>query len=200
MEPWKQRRPNNLQELFDFYQKYVKLLYSEIQAENFLPADTLFEVNAAFDHISTHWTYGIQEEKAVAEAFSHLKRSCLDVLKYKYVKAKKQYDELCKIDIGAIDNGEYTLKLHRTFNEIRKLATEARSIEGKPDGETVPAFGLWEDVYVKCVNFQNEFYLHPKLNWAKRKSLWNFISQNFWGFVIGIISSLVATFLWFRFF
>jgi hypothetical protein len=199
METWKHGKPNNLKELFDFYHKYVKLLYSEIQAENVLPADTIFEVNAAFDHVATHWTYGISEESAVADAFGHLKRSCLDSFKYKFVRARQQYDALCKIDTSVIDNGEYSVKLHKTFNEMRTLATKARSLEGKADDDkAVPAFEVWEDVYVKCVKFQDEFYLHPRLNWAKRKGFWNFVRQNFWAIILGILTSLAATYIWFR--
>ncbi len=55
MEAPSKRRPTTFEELFAFYHQYVKLLYSDVQTQNVLPAETLFEMNAAFDHVSRHW-------------------------------------------------------------------------------------------------------------------------------------------------
>jgi hypothetical protein len=53
--------PQTFKEVFDFYNRYVKLLYCDVQATNVLPVEVLFELNAAFDHTSRHWVYGETE-------------------------------------------------------------------------------------------------------------------------------------------
>ena len=73
--------PKTLAELFDFYFDEVKVLYAAVQAENTLPAEVLFEINAAFDHLARHWRHKEGEADAVAKTFGHLKRACLDIFK-----------------------------------------------------------------------------------------------------------------------
>ena len=51
------KEPTTFTELFEFYQNNVKLFYSAVQAENELPTEILFEINAAFDHLSRHYIY-----------------------------------------------------------------------------------------------------------------------------------------------
>ncbi|MGH8556041.1 MAG: hypothetical protein ACRESZ_00995 [Methylococcales bacterium] len=98
-------KPQTLTQLFEFYHEYVKVLYSYVQTENTLPSETLFELNAALDHISRMWIYSESEEEVVAQAYGHLKRSCLDIFKLKIREIRGQYDELRKIDTSTIDNG-----------------------------------------------------------------------------------------------
>lgn len=43
--------------------------------------EILFELNAALDHLSRHYTYKESEAEAVAKAYAHMKRACLDVFK-----------------------------------------------------------------------------------------------------------------------
>jgi len=99
--------PKTFEELFEFYDSYVKILYSSVQTENALPQEVLFEINAAFDHISRYWVLGESEEQAVSKAYSHLKRSCLDIFKIATKKAIDQYNELRQLDTSVIDNGEF---------------------------------------------------------------------------------------------
>lgn len=54
MLPAPPKEPSNIAELFAFYHDYVKVLYSAVQTENALPQEVLFELNAAFDHLSRH--------------------------------------------------------------------------------------------------------------------------------------------------
>jgi hypothetical protein len=200
MNSWNGGKPKNFKELFNFYYAYVKPLYSEVQTQNTLPIETLFELNAAFDHLSVHWINGQTEEEAAAEAFSHLKRSCLDIFKLKVREARRQYDLLCQIDTSVIDNGDFDKKLHGLFNEIRRGATDARRAESDTNNDnSVPAFGLWEIVYIKCVELEKDYFLHSKLNWAKRRSISRFIREQAWGLIIGVVSSLAATAIWLYF-
>ena len=42
----------NIKEIFEFYEQYVKPIYSEIEAKrNNIPVELLFETYAAFDHL-----------------------------------------------------------------------------------------------------------------------------------------------------
>ncbi len=196
MNVWPHGKPTNFGELFYFYHNYVKLLYSEVQTQNSLPNETLFELNAAFDHISRYWAYDETEVEAVSQAYGHLKRSCLDLFKLKVKEARNQYDTLCKIDVSVVDNGEYERNLHQLFAEIRQDATEARRLEGQSDAQnTVPAFEMWEKVYVKCERLEKEFFLHDQLKWSRKRGLRVLAQRHIVGFLIGVAASLVATLL-----
>lgn len=178
-----------LDQLFKFYYDFVKPLYSSVQTDNVLPDETLFEINAAFDHLSRHWYYGEPEETSVEKSFSHLKRSCLDIFKLKVKAARDQFEDLRKIDTSLIDNGEFDGKMRASFQEIKTGAVEARRFEGQTKtDETVAAFTRWLPVYEECVNFENTFYLHPSLEWAKKKSFRITAKR----FALSIISAGVA--------
>ena len=172
MLPAPPKEPSNISELFAFYHDYVKVLYSAVQTENALPQEVLFELNAAFDHLSRHWTYGEPEENVVRKCYGHLKRSCLDIFKISVREARQKFDELRKLDTSDIDNGEYDRKLLALFAEIRSGATDARKLEGNgnsdPDGP-IKAFDAWQPVYANCLRLETEFYHHAALDWAKRR-------------------------------
>jgi hypothetical protein len=128
--------PNNLSELFAFYDERVKPLYSAIQSSNILPTETLFELNAAFDHLSRHWVSRFNEPEAevIAKVYSHLKRSCLDIFKLKLKETLDLYRELLKIDLSLIDNGAFEKKLKQLVNEIKCGAQVARNNEARIKG------------------------------------------------------------------
>ena len=166
--------PTDIGGLFAFYYDIVKILYSAAQAENELPQETLFEINAAFDHLSRHWSNGEDEAYVVEKAFSHLKRSCLDIFKIKVRDAVDQYQKLMGVDTSVIDGGRFDLQLHQLMHEIKQGATEARRVEtqnASDDHDTrIPAFDMWQDVYEKCQNLERDFFLHRDLDWARKKS------------------------------
>ena len=170
------RQPKTFVELFEFYQSKVKLFYSAVQAENELPTEILFEINAAFDHVSRYHVYGQSEEEVVAKAYSHLKRACLDVFKIILRDTLTMVAELEKLDISLIDNGAYEKELKALEHSIKQRAIEARRQEGDPmTAETdleVPAFALWLPVFEDCLKLQEEFYYHPAVDWAKKKGRW----------------------------
>jgi hypothetical protein len=157
--------PRNFGELFAFYNTHVKFLYSLVQCEGALPVELLFEINAAFDHLSRHWVYEESEEEAVGKSFGHLKRCCLDVFKINVREARRQYDELRKLDTSVIDNGEFDKKLNALFSKISDGAVEARSLEGK--GDTSGIFGCWYSVLTDCLRLDREFFHHPAVDWNK---------------------------------
>ena len=191
-------KPKTLKELFDFYQEWVKLLYSAIQTDNVLPQEVLFELNAALDHISRHWIYEEEEETSIEKAYSHLKRSCLDIFKLKAKETFDQWKELRRTHIELIDNGEFKRKAIQTISEIKRQAKEARHMEGdrRDDKKVIQAFDLWAPVYLKCVEFERDFYLNEHIEWARRKHLKGNLLKIGGGIVLGIISSLCAQWIW----
>jgi hypothetical protein len=54
--------PTTIPELFDFYHDYVKFFYGYVQAQNWLPSETIFELNNTLDHLSRYWV----DNRAVA--------------------------------------------------------------------------------------------------------------------------------------
>lgn len=166
------KKPTTFVELFDFYHNYVKVLYSYVQTENSLPLETLFEINAALDHISRHWIYGDTEEQVVNQGYGHLKRSCLDVFKIVLKSTRSQFDEIRKLDTSAIDNGEFDRDMRVLFSKIKMQALEARRTEGdqKTDGP-IKAFDLWQPVFLDCIAFEQKFYLNKHIDWSHKKFL-----------------------------
>lgn len=194
---WHGGRPKTLDDLFAFYHSYVKPLYAEVQTENELPQEVLFELNAALDHLARHWTYQETEEMVVAKAYSHLKRACLDVFKIRLVKAVDQRDLLFQSDLSAVDNGDFTKKLNALFARIQRGAIEARQTEGLPDSDNkVPAFEMWEKVFLDCIELEEKFFLHERLNWARKRGVLIWCRQNFIGFALGVLASLIASFIY----
>ena len=183
--------PRTVPELFRFYHEIVKPLYAAHQIENELSAEVLFEIHASLDHLSRIHTYNEPEPRAVEKAYSHLKRSCLDVFKLIAKRTIERYQRLLHIDTSIIDNGEFDRNLHVLVAEIKTGATEARRFEGRfpqDDPNRAGAFDLWMPVFERCSRFDKEFWLHPKLDWARRKQ----ISLSIKTFVLSVIASLVA--------
>lgn len=183
--------PTTFPELFSFYDRCVKLLYSTVQADNVLPSATLFEINAAFDHLARRWTHGESEAQVVEKAYSHLKRSCLDIFKLRVKRALDQATELGKIEVALIDNGDYERNLKALVAKIREGAIHARREESKTsngaDG-SVLAFAVWQPVFDDCVTLEKQFYLHPSLNWAKKTGKWRATKK----FVLSLFSAAVV--------
>lgn len=194
--------PKTYGELFQFYTDVVKPLYSSVQLTNKLPVEVLFEINAAFDHLSRRWTNGEDEAEVVGKAFAHLKRSCLDIFKLAVKKAVNQFEELRKVEISLIDNGSFEQELRKLFHAIQEGALTARTKEGASladDEAAVAAFDLWAPVYSLCVQLESEFYFSDKVLWAKRvtadrhrhQKTIDLVSSFILGVVTGVIGNVV---------
>jgi hypothetical protein len=186
--------PQTFSEVFQFYSKYVKLLYCDVQATNVLPVEVLFELNAAFDHTSRHWVYGESEADVVKKVYSHLKRSCLDIFKLRVKETVEHHSELRKIDLSIIDNGKFEIKMRDLIHEIREGAKAARHQEGYTANDAdgfVAAFDHWEPVYENCVHFDRDFYRCKHVDWAKKKGFKISLKK----FILGVITAgLVGAF------
>ena len=169
--------PQTFKDLFGFYNREVKKYYSHVQSENELPTEMLFELNAALDHVSRPYVYeGETEEEACKKAYGHLKRCCLDSFKIRLRETLRKHKELSRVDVTLIDNGQFMQKMNRLISEIKKGGIKARRLEGKMRSDysdyKVPAFEAWMPVYHNCLKFEDEFFLSPKIEWAKRKGRW----------------------------
>jgi hypothetical protein len=186
----------SFRDLFGFYYSTYKPLYSRVSAKNSLSQETLFEVNAAFDHVARHYSpnagHDDTEPKCASKAMSHIKRACLDMYKLEYFDTKEIHDALCKLPIHLIDNGEYENKLRRLFSETKEMATKARELEGVSSDGRIAAFDIWQKVFVNCARISStEFYTNPNVAWAsrKRKAMdWAAIV----GIALGVLGLLVA--------
>ena len=184
------------QEVYEFYNNTVKVIYSEIEAKNnTLPVELLFEINSAFDHLKRIHVDGENEDLQSQKAYSHLKRGCLDAFK---LKLKYFNDDVSKIyrkkaDLRIIDNGQYLADFIQSKSDIFKIAKEARLNEGKMDTEL--ALQEWSHVSVLIDSFEDNFFNQEKLHWAEKQSFFHF-NANFWlGVLAGIISSVIVTIL-----
>jgi hypothetical protein len=183
-------KPTTLAELFAFYHEYVKLLYSYVQTSNTLPVETLFELNAAFDHISRIWAYQEKEAIAVQQAYGHLKRSCLDIFKLVMKDTRSNYDQLLKLDTSAIDNGEFDKEMRALFARIKSGALEARRLEGDQVGDgKVMAFDRWQPVFADCLKFEQTFFLHKHVDWAHHRYLGRLFGSRI---VAGLLGAVIG--------
>jgi hypothetical protein len=192
-------RPKTAGELYAFYFEKVKPLYAAVQSRNELPSEVLFEIHAAFDHLSRihNAEFGETEENCVDKAYSHLKRSCLDIFKIFLKETIDNYNELKKLDTSILDNGEFDRSMRALIHKIQTTAQNARCIEGRYTGSrgdlrVSEAFDVWEPVFVDCVEFEKKFYLHPNLEWARKKGF----RITLWQFLISLLAAaLVSAFL-----
>ncbi|MGF1679104.1 MAG: hypothetical protein ACFCUX_07920 [Candidatus Methylacidiphilales bacterium] len=167
-------KPKTKAELFLFYSNTLKPLYAAIQSENELPPEVLFEIHAALDHLSREYTYGEAEDEVVEKAYSHFKRACLDVFKLTVKRTIDHYNELARLDLSVLDNGQFEAEMRSLISKIKDGARKARCNEGVPNqGATNDsAFDLWEPVYTQCDEFDMKFYRHQQLDWARKKMSW----------------------------
>ena len=191
-------KPTTIAELFDFYYDRFKPIYDHVQLLNEPPIQLSFEMHAAIDHLSRHWKFNEPENVVVERVAGHLKRATFDAFKVILREIRDQYAYLIKIDTSVIDNGEFQGKMIRLWGEIQDAAREARAEEGNSaTPEKWPhAFDLWEEAYVLCVEFEQDFFRNPKVQWAKtrqKKIRWLNVLG---GFVVGVAASLGATALW----
>jgi hypothetical protein len=194
---WKGPKPTSMGELFKFYCDYVKPLYALIQSQNTMPQQVLFELNAAFDHLSRHWAYHESEADVVAKAFGHLKRACLDIFKLRLREVVDMRNDLRATDLSPIDNGAFLPAMNMAFRTIRELSKKARTAEGRPDEALgVPAFELWEEVFILCDDFEQQFYSSTHVNWATSRQTWMTLRGQWLGFVVGVGASLAAAVIW----
>lgn len=196
MPQWDGSPPVNFSGLFSFYTTYVKTLYSTSVQQDEVPVKTLVELSIAFDHLADRWVRNSSEEYVVARAYERLVQACYAIFRLRVNKAKEQYRQLCKIDISSLDNGRFEPALQNLFNTIRSGEAEAIRLENSGLGSEKASLDQWQQVFNDCNRLEQEFYFNPSLNWAKKLGLETTIRHHLVGFIIGVLSSIVASWLW----
>lgn len=188
--------PQTIKEFFRFYNFLVKPLYVEIEARNnSLPAELLFEVFAAFDHIKRFYIDGLPEKEAVSAAYSHLKRGALDAfkLKLKYYNADYEMFQQNARLFPLIDNGDFTRAVQHNRKMVSQSGKKARLEESEKN--ISKAFDIWFETSLLIDSFYEQFFGSEKLLWAKtfeKKLLWK---ERIKGVIGGVIISLVAAYI-----
>ena len=189
-------------EVFEFYNNKAKIIYVAVEARNnVLPIELLFEIHSAFDHLKQFHLGEEEEINSCREAISHLKRGALDGYKIVLRDFNNSYKKLIGIDasyLRSIDNGEFLPKMLKKRKEILRAAGQARLKEGIVDYEN--AFDEWDKTYQLVTQFEDEFFDHEKIDWAKaenkiqrKRALSKDLAL---GLVIGIIAGVVATLIY----
>ena len=184
--------PKTINDLFEFYYRQFKPLYSRICSDNSPPFELLVEVVAAFDHISRYWKYREDEAECVDRAAGHLKRGAFDAYKLTLRDARDGYDRLCRTNTSLIDNGEFDRQYLEAWTKIKTGAIHARSCEGHTIDDWHRAFVIWDAVYRDCAKFDARFVDSPHINWAQRRGWIQFAKVRVESFVIGAIASAAA--------
>ena len=188
----------SIKEVFEFYEQYVKPIYSEIEAKrNNIPVELLFETYAAFDHLKRFYIDAEEESTTSLKAISHLKRGILDAfkLKIKYFNQDLENFQTYQYTLELIDNGNFLSGFIKEKNLIFRLAKEARLTESKISKEE--AYEKWFLVSLKIDAFEKN-YLNQleKIEWAKKKQFKWLSKDAIRGFIIGVFSGLITSFLW----
>jgi len=185
-------QPKTFDDLFRFYNKPLKPLYSEIQAKTGeLPIELLIEVQAAFDHLRRRYTDNQSIEECVDKAYGHLKRGALDALKLKLKNYNKTYMLLTsKPYISLVDNGAFLKKLHLNKTEIYNKAKEARL------NESILSLDKWYDVSFLIDTFYHDCSVAKKsISWAKCIYYRNFAFLYLLpSVIIGLIATILSNF------
>jgi hypothetical protein len=179
-----------ISEVFEFYQEFVKPVYSEIEARwNDIPVELLFETYASFDHVKRFYVDEEDEHTAAMKAISHLKRGVLDAfkLKLKYFNADVNQFLSSGVDFQLIDNGEFISSLYKDRQEIIAEAKKARLTESKDGKEE--SFNGWFNVSLQIDSFEAKYFRHTyKVDWAKNRTFRLMSKDTIRGFLVGLLS------------
>lgn len=196
----KQEKRINL--LYIEYQKDIKILtfYVERKFHRF-PKGLLKEFRDVFDHISRCYEEDAAEqyiEENIQKAENHFNRIKLDTYKYvsdykkrEFVRWKKKYG---KYDLQNINDGNFWKTILDLEDEGERIFSGARSIESKnivKSCEMLQESTIKYDEIFKLIDKKRELILRAKFKY-RRVTLVNGII----GFLIGVVASMAATYLW----
>jgi hypothetical protein len=161
----------------------------------------LFELAAAWDHVSRFWRYNEREERCADMAARHLKRAVFDAYKLLAKKVADDFDDLKRIDTSLVDNGEFDRNVRALISEIRQAVIDARTAEGDSSGQNgwTGAFDAWVAADEKMQRFWMDYYLNPSVEWARRKTIEFNWKRRLEGLLLGVFGSLIAAAVWWYF-
>lgn len=188
--------------LYTEYQKEIKPLtfYVERKFHRF-PKGLLKEFRDVFDHVSRCYEEDATEdykEENIQKAENHFSRIKLDTYKYvsdykkrEFTRWKKKYG---KYDLQNINDGDFWKTILDMEDEGERIFSEARSIESKNIAKSCDMLQestLKYDEIFQLIDDKRELILKAKFKYRKVTLMNGFI-----GFLIGIMGSIIATYLW----
>lgn len=196
----KQEKQINL--LYVEYQNDIKPLtfYVERKFHRF-PKGLLKEFRDVFDHVSRCYEEDATEQykdENIQKAENHFNRIKLDTYKYvsdykkrEFVRWKKKYS---KYDLQNINDGNFWETILDLEDEGERIFSEARSMESKniaKSCEMLQESTIKYDKIFKLIDDKRKLILKAKFKY-RRVTLVNGII----GFLIGVVASIAATYLW----
>ncbi len=165
------------------------------------PKGLLKEFRDVFDHVSRCYEEDATEqykEENIQKAENHFNRIKLDTYKYvsdykkrEFVRWKKKYS---KYDLQNINDGNFWETILDLEDEGERIFSEARSMESKniaKSCEMLQESTIKYDKIFKLIDKKRKLILKAKFKY-RRVTLVNGII----GFLIGVVASIAATYLW----
>lgn len=186
----------------DFYHETFLPVYADLVAMIAdKPQQIIFEIENSFSHLmvyhstSSNVTTNTKDEN-LNKAFNHLVRATIDCYKILWTEISDFLDNIMKNDVHrtfAFNEDEtYILSIWKNFKEkARNARQKEMSNIGIDYTETIFLYKEAIDEGMKLLdNFDFE-----KFKKVKTFNISNLIKQNFIGFILGIIASIIASYI-----
>ena len=193
------------EEIDNIYSEYIKELkpliaFVEHNYRKF-PKGVLKEFRDVFDHIARLYLTDqdtVAQKDNISKARNHFSRLKLDIYKYLCDYRKKEINrwlsKYSKYDLTIIDNGSFWYNIQEHFDECEAIFFRGRSIE---HSDVTEACSYYEDYINKCeATFK---YIDAKkklINGAVFKQLRTQTQNIIFGFILGIIGSIIASIIY----
>ncbi len=202
-------------EILTIYNQYhcvVKHMVVELEADdNEFPIEVLNEIRAILNHFAK--CYILDEERPngyeslldiqIHDAKSHLKRAIFDCYKYSCISVEDYHSAFCHqmrhVDLGAIDNGEFSINLSKKYVKAKKMLKEAKFEE--QDSMSNSSFDSVFELYKRAYEAYDDVrkYIDESLDKIERArhkqttSWWLAMGFGIFGF-IGTIFTIIGFF------
>ena len=145
-----------INELFNLYKDKVDRLiavYSSL--ENSFPDGVINELRDIFSHLAQSLITTNTEDvgRHLDKAHRHMKRAIADAYKYGSMAYSIAYDsfksDYANVDLGAIDNGEFIVRVTNLNAQAESLIYEAKMVEADANHTTDDLYNAYEKAF-KC--------------------------------------------------
>ncbi len=146
--------PANEKEILDIYAQYhtiVKSLIITLETDDGeYPTEILNEIRALMNHLAKCYIADDKKpsdyeriiDKNIRNAKGHLRRAVYDCYKYGCISVEDFYRDfqfqMRHIDLGYIDNGEFSIAVSKEFSCAKKALKEARKAEQDALDSSIP--------------------------------------------------------------
>jgi hypothetical protein len=188
-------------DIYNYHQDAFKGIYADLVAVlGNKPSQIAFELEAVLSHIAVAKTDPALEEDNLKKALHHLQRAALDASKMLWLEFRNRLDVYIKdSDVRKFCINSPEAEFVKIYEKAEKLALEARRTEIKNVGKNPEASVA--QYYEAALEFKKALELvdTDKIREFKKFCILRFIKQQWVGFVVGVLASLLATHLWTKF-